>query len=188
MRVITFSRSFPAYMDKAGQPTFFVEKFLNLQWPGWRDSTFLRLLLAVNDRKIKEGKLKEQQVIDFYCSLNPSITEVKMHTIRAGHRWKEGDVTHAAVWSGRPYHTPQIIFAPDIELKKVWDITVKKWADDWRIDFANYSCPGVVFPDYSMVHTLAKNDGLSTQDFLDWFKFPKPFDGQIICWDENVNY
>jgi hypothetical protein len=39
---------------------------------------------------------------------------------------------------------------------------------------------------------LAKNDGLSKKDFLSWFgldkKVIKPFVGQIICWDEKVNY
>lgn len=194
MRVITFSRTFPDYHRRKGQPTHFVEKILNLQWPGWRDSTFLRLLLAVNDRKIKEGKLKEQQVIDFYCSLNPSITEVKMHTIRAGYRWKEGDITNAAVWSGRPYHTPQIIFTPDIELKKVWEFDIKSdtFPGDGEININGKLFTGVVAGLFASnlkgIIAMAANDGLEYTDFLDWFQFPKPFDGQILCWDERINY
>jgi hypothetical protein len=35
---------------------------------------------------------------------------------------------------------------------------------------------------------IAGNDGLSIDDFECWFRWPKEFSGQIICWDENLNY
>ena len=34
---------------------------------------------------------------------------------------------------------------------------------------------------------VAKNDGLTVEDFKSWFKYPSPFVGQILCW-KNVNY
>lgn len=31
---------------------------------------------------------------------------------------------------------------------------------------------------------IASNDGLTLQDFKDWFKYPTAFDGQIICFKD----
>lgn len=57
----------------------------------------------------------------------------KGHTVRAGHRFKPGDIVSLRVWgndvnpkSGRsgPYHSKQIIIAPDIQVKKTWDFEI----------------------------------------------------------------
>jgi len=46
----------------------------------------------------------------------------------------------------------------------------------------------------SLDNEIAKNDGLSSEDLYWWFSrspdFKKKdgFDGQIICWNENINY
>jgi hypothetical protein len=40
---------------------------------------------------------------------------------------------------------------------------------------------------FGLESVLAKNDGLSHDDFKDWFS-KLPFSGQIICWNENVKY
>jgi hypothetical protein len=37
------------------------------------------------------------------------------------------------------------------------------------------------------VELLAQHDGLSNEDFQNWFS-KLPFDGQIICWDDHVEY
>lgn len=42
--------------------------------------------------------------------------------------------------------------------------------------------------DSEIMKTLAKNDGLTLAELLQWFKYPKPFEGQIICWNDKVNY
>jgi hypothetical protein len=42
-----------------------------------------------------------------------------------------------------------------------------------------------------VITELATNDGLSVNDFLEWFKYPKTKlidDVQIICWNENIKY
>lgn len=38
------------------------------------------------------------------------------------------------------------------------------------------------------VFEIAENDGLTSDDLLAWFKYPKPFSGQIICWNHNIKY
>lgn len=103
----------------------------------------------------------------------------KHHTIRAGHRWKVEDKFSPRVWSEKPYNSKQIQFAPDIEIKKVYSFSIglaAVYVDQQR------------WIDKSFIGKIAANDGLDYQDFLDWFQYPKPFTGQIICWNENINY
>lgn len=106
-RVITFSRQFPGYHPKNGMPTHFVEKALN---------SFLMGGYNIYPKK--------DIPVDFLKSLSKEIFHPKHHTIRAGHRFKAGDMFSPRVWSGRPYHTKQIIFADDVEVKKVFDFTM----------------------------------------------------------------
>jgi hypothetical protein len=99
----------------------------------------------------------------------------KVHTIRAGHRWKAGDWFNPRVWSGKPYTSKQITFAPDIQVKKVWNIQ--------RDDYGIFSIEG---KDIYGIDTLAKNDGLTTDDLWRWIKWP--MEGQIICWSDEIKY
>lgn len=153
-KVITFSKYFPSNHPKAGEPTYFVEKIYNSLY----------------------GK---NNLMDYPTGLeiDETIMDIKKHTIRSGHRWKAGDKFSPRVWSGKPYHSKQIIIGPDIEIEKVWDFSIQK------------GC--FVMPEASSsttIELIAKNDGLNLQDFKDWFQYPKDFDGQIICWDETLNY
>jgi hypothetical protein len=172
-KVIIFSRTFPAYHPKAGQPTYFVEKM-------WND--FEKRGIEINYKLICDLNLdKDVKILwDFWVDIDRELA-YKHHTIRAGNRWKVGDKFSPRVWSGKPYNSKQIIIAPDIEIKKVWD---------FEMDLNGlYSINGKYFSDSRL---LAKNDGLSRMDLFYWlmksFDNPKPFKGQIICWNENINY
>jgi hypothetical protein len=167
-RVITFSRTFPSYHPKAGQPTYFVEKFL-----ASLDDIGLSWTSCLDVSKILDSK--------YYTNIGSN--NGKHHTIRAGHRFKVGDKFSPRVWSGKPYNSKQIIIAPDVEIKKVWNIKINE-------QFFLKGDDGSLFvPDFVCV-----NDGLSYHDFEDWFtkspefKKTKHFDGQIICWNEKINY
>lgn len=152
-RVITFSRVFPSYHEKAGEPTYFVEQLYN------------SLFSKNNLMDYPEG-----------IEINDHITGVKKHTIRNGNRWKVGDKFSPRVWSGTPYKTKQIILCNDVEIKKIFDIEINK---------------GVLCIDGKMhtdISELAQNDGLTEIELLGWFKYPKDFKGQIICWNESVEY
>ncbi len=166
-RIITFSQYFPAYHPKAGQPTYFVEKFYN--------SLYARNNLMDYPKGLE---------------INESILEMKNHTIRAGSRWKKGDYFSPRVWSGRPYFTPQIILAPDTLITEVYDFSIqpayKMLPLDYDTDITvnhNY-----YHTDDKIMKVVAQNDGLSLVELLQWFKYPKPFSGQIICWNENAKY
>lgn len=161
-KVRTFSRVFPSYHPRKGQNTFFVEKILKgLDSP--EDFYF--------------DKLLRLDIVDF----DDLDCLPKFHTIRAGKHFKEGDWFSPRVWIDKPRSSKQIIIAPDLQFKKIWDI----WHDEngWRINGNSF---------YE-IERLAQNDGLSVQDFLDWFNLhPKKkgetFTGQILCWNENINY
>lgn len=168
-KVIIFSRTFPSYHPRKGEPTYFVEKILKgLPHTGMQEP---------NGIEIDLGMIIE--------------AHTKYHTIRAGHRWKEGDWFSPKVWgddinpkSGRkgPYHSKQIQFAPDIQIKKVWDFEISGNDGKFFIYQSPFTSKGI------FVNEVANNDGLTVDDFKSWFRYPNHFDGQIICWNENINY
>lgn len=171
MKVLTFSRHFPKGHPKAGQPTWFVEKVWNLfrehyalpdTFKKWVDNY---VPLLTGDQYLKAM----------------AVREIKHHTIRAGSRWKAGDMASLRVWSDKPYRSKQIEFA-QVEVKRVWSIEISEF---WFIDNN--------IMEHQQVKELAKNDGLEYADFVSWFKVhPKKkgdvFKGQVICWNDKVNY
>lgn len=161
-RVITFSKTFPAYHPKAGQPTFFVEKL----WAWLADNT-----------DHMQGNL-EMDWYEYYNCILP-----KHHTIRTGNRRRVGDTFSPRIWSGKPYRSPQIIIAPDIEIKKVWDITIEG-ESVWIKRGKNRT-----HVDWAMMHVLAANDGVTLEDLKAWFKMPcDRIEAQIICWNDKIEY
>jgi hypothetical protein len=166
-KVITFSRYFPAHHPRKGEPTYFVEQIYNGVY-------------SINDWSDALGS-----PTNYTMNLNAKITGIKHHTIRAGNRWKVGDKFSPRVWSGKPYNSKQIIIAPDIEIKRVWDVNFRiRGSINFRIVNHRHHF------DHEKMKLLAKNDGLSYDDFMAWFCNGKDWDfkGQIICWNENIIY
>lgn len=180
-RVITFRRTFPAYHPKAGEQTMFIQKFWKsfyIEGEGTPEEfhPYVDATLGLTG-ELPGNSYEEKQA--FWKALQP-----KYHTIRAGHRWKVGDWFSPRVWSGKPYNSKQIQFAPDIQIKKVWDFKTDGcdfFVNDLLVAYA--SSPSELF-----LSDLASNDGLSERDLLDWFEYPQEFHGQIICWNESINY
>ena len=178
MRVMTFSTTFPSYHPRKGQLTCFVEKI----WLG--------LYQLDIDFMDSDGWKNDTVGQDYNDIIWISKNLPKWHTIRKGHRWKAGDWFQPVIWgddinpkSGRsgPYQSKQIKIGPPIEVKKVWDIDI---TDDGFI-----SINGALFADRSLLRELAQNDGLVLDDFAAWFKYPGTwFDGQIICWNDKIEY
>ena len=165
-KVITFSQKFPSYHPKAGQPTYFVEAFYK--------SLFVMKCLP---KELEESFNHE-------VFLNGM---TKHHTVRNGNRFKKGDFFSPRIWgtdvnpkSGKSgaYHSKQIILSHDTEIKNVWDIEINEATE--------ISINGK-FISYGWEVELANNDGLSWQEFNDWF-VKLPFKGQIICWNDAVSY
>jgi len=175
-RVITFSRVFPSYHPRKGEQTFFVEKILNSVY---------------KPKSIHDIPIEVQNIINTMVLLDK---EEKYHTIRAGNRWKVGDKFSPRIWSGKPYQSKQIIIAPDIEIKKIWDYEVKiinSGIEQWVLNGTQVSESNEYMQHWFnafLIEKIANNDGLALNDFLNWFKHPKPFTGQIICWNETIEY
>ncbi len=172
-RVITFSRYFPAAHPKKGQPTYFVEKVLSS--------------LDIAPAAFKD---EASLIIDTFGYFNNDY-EPKYHTIRAGSRWKVGDKFSPRVWSGKPYSSKQIIIAPDIEVKKIFDLRLQFISRPF-VTFKNDKGYNQSYPEGTLLQ-MAKNDGFDNSDDLEsWLLNGKGwdpvFEGQIICWNENINY
>lgn len=188
MRRIGFSLNYPNYHPKKGQKTYFVEKVwesIYLDNAGWEG--FWPIVNSGNN---------------FDIGLHNKY-EPKHHTIRAGHRWKAGDWFQPFCWSGRPRWSKPILFAPPIQIVKTWDIEIVNYVD---YELMAVQVNGRVFATWlhgfdfdseaSLLRTneLAKNDGLKTQDLIDWFtkspdfKKTNKFSGQILTWSNEVEY
>jgi len=165
-KVMTFARQFPAKHPRAGQPTYFVEKI-------WACLADMLPDFSIPD---VDGDFHE------YYNATP-----KNHTIRAGSCWKVGGKFSPRSWSGLPYRSQQIIIAPDIEIKRVVDIQLLHDGNDMLMKL-NGKRPSIRETEPTF-RALAINDGLSIEDFKDWFSLSTPFSGQIIIWnDSNLLY
>lgn len=190
MKVITFSRFFPVKHPRAGEPTYFVEKLL-------------LGLLEVRQFSIgkccelaREAGFPESHPMYYIDGIRSCQYGPKHHTIRAGNRWKVGDQFSPRVWSGKPYQSKQVQFAPPITIEKIWEFSIidedgyrwfcigdQKYRADYRRGWHAH---------YKLID-IAKNDGLDLDSFMDWFmmnpnKDGQLFTGQILCWNKNINY
>lgn len=188
-KVISFSRTYPAYHSKKGQPTYFVEKF----WKSLYN-------MGNHDFMDYEGHYTDALGVKFIPEENIHNHKPKGHTIRAGLRWNAGDYFSPRVWgedinpkSGRKgaYHSKQVILAPDVEIKRVHTIHILPGHADKQIFIdGNWACN---WNSYN-ANRMAENDGLTGPDMHEWFTkspdFKKSGDflGQIIIWDDKIKY
>jgi hypothetical protein len=177
MKVLTCSRNFPKGHPKAGQPTYFVEKI----WNGFRDES--RWLPDSFQQWIENyGQVLKGD--EYLTAL--AIREIKLTTIRAGSRWKAGDMASLRIWSGAPYRSKQVEFA-QVKVKRTWAVEIN----------VSQTSPVILIENrlltYEAGKELAANDGLLLTDFISWFNiYPKKkaagFTGQIICWSDKIDY
>lgn len=187
MPVITFSQKFQANHPRKGEPRQFVEQILNQMSVDYISSSYFGKLLLLNESKLKSGKLQESDLHKFYWKLDWSCLEKKLHTIRGGNRFAAGENFTPAVWSGKPYNSPQIIFFDNIEVVKTYEFMSEKSHGEYFYNITSKDgnqeiSKGLIEGD-DMFSQIAKNDGLSTPDFAEWFEGDGlDFSGQIICW------
>lgn len=180
MPLIPFSRYFPSKHPRSGEPTYFVEAVLTQLGIDYTSHDYFMQLCQLNPDR------SEIMLEEFQENLSENIVP-KSHTIRATEKWKPGMLFLPVVWSGAPYRTKQIRFAPGVEVKKTWSFQIINC-----IDRRFYLIEDNEFDEFK-VGNVANNDGLSLEDFERWFLcHPKArdngFKGQIICWNENIQY
>lgn len=187
-RVLTFSRTFPSYHPKKGEATNFVEKILSGIFDRQDKKFSLEIMLATENRVLWDSQ--SDLFFNFYFSLDwTKEWDIKGHTIRAGNRWKVGDKFSPRIWSGKPYQSKQITIAPDIKVKKVWDIEILFETNQIHIGIPNGKNQWLLLS----AGDVAKNDGLEVRDFYNWFdtkknRKQKVLKCQIICWSDQINY
>lgn len=181
-KVITVSQKFPAYHPKAGKPTNFVEKIWS-SLGGVKDEYRHHF---ENHQDFKKSILWSYKMYGY-----------KHHTVRLGRRWKTGDMASIRVWGNDinpktnrsgPYHSKQIIIAPNVE------VIVTNIIIDCNGHYAFQPMKPTNLTDtFTLISSgdLAKNDGLELDDFKKWFN-PKDkkqeIEAQIICWNKNIKY
>ena len=171
-RVIIFSRQFLKGHPREGDQTYFIQKF-------W---TSIKVPLPVS---IHADQLEDEVRLLMNGEFFP-----KHHTLRAGNRWKPGNIFSPRIWGGKPYRSKQIILADDVEIKKVWNVRIYKSITPSELPVVAID-NGVGFyivQPHRIVKEIAKNDGLSIEDFKAWFESEEVFIGQIVCWCESVEY
>jgi len=174
MKVLTCSRQFPKGHPKAGQHTNFVEKI-------W----------ACPEVNILNADLLKEDILNF--QRNEYLYLPKWHTIRAGNRWKAGDMASLRVWSDKPYRSKQIEFV-QVEIKKTWEFVLRPVKSNGEILIKGFLNGQLI--ETNLAEKIAKNDGLNITEFQHWFcpvgtKFIlilPIFSGQIICWSDKINY
>lgn len=176
-KVITYSRQYPQGHPMAGKPTWFVEKII-------------ADLVAQEDSEYYTDHIKRLRDLGYLqiSTMNELAATPyfrKGHTVRAGHRFKAGDTFSPRIWSGKPYRSKQIVLGPDVTITKVWSFQTGYGFGHGLILLDGKEV------DIDFIREVAKNDGLTLEDFWDWIIAPseaKDFDGQIICWNSDINY
>jgi len=167
-KVLIFSREFPNDHPRAGQRTMFVEKVLNgLGIFPYLNPFYLFKLWKLNRHSIKAGKISFMDLVRFFFSLNFCQWKEKIHTVRKSDYIKDGDEVSPRVWTGKPYQSPQIIFAQDTKVG-TQEITFSRGSI--LIDGQRITALCTAY--------LCQHDGLDYSDFSKWHT--TDFTGQII--------
>lgn len=149
--VIILSKFFPKGHRREGEPTEF-------------DSSFTAGQISVKCEKCKTC-----------MCMGECFTKTKLHTIRGNYALWEKRINEVVAgnavlsireWSGKPYNSPQI------EIAK---LTAEDGVGIQRLEYIDDGCCKFVkingaLQNYIKIETIASNDGLSKQDWEEWFE------------------
>lgn len=138
--VITLAKTFPAWHPRKGEPTEFLEKFLNGQTDTGESRKLhtIRANYALWEKRIKEVKLGK------------AVLSIRQ-------------------WSGRPYCSKQVEIAM-LTAVNVVGIQKLEIINTWGVDRYTVLDNNLLAKFDVGPSELAKNDGLSLEDWLAWFK------------------
>lgn len=160
--VLTISRVFPATHTRKGEQTDFKNKILKAVRKNVCNSRYGEIGSSCNGC---DGRYLFQD----YCLEIP-----KLHTIRANYElWKnrieqvqKGEaILSIRYWSSKPYHKDE---------NGIGQVEICQLDKDSGVSFQElFNLPSHLYIDGRepvSENTLAKNDGLSLEDFKEWFK------------------
>lgn len=157
---LTLSQTFPVYHPKAGQPTHFEQKVFRSTYKEFSGVDVYQ-----------DGWLKQQE--------QPKFEPAKLHTIRGNYdfwrkRFDEIEAGKACLsvrkWTGKPYASKQEEIAR-LTYRDGIGMELLCFADNHSKKDKELHRPivgGTKEVDYTQ---LAMNDGLSLQDWEDWFTY-----------------
>lgn len=164
---LRFERVFPKGHSRSGRSTYFAEAIIK-SLPEIPPSQYCH---GNTKKRISDRLLPfcNYTAYDYALPIN--------HTIRKGVFWKNGDSAELVLIPKAAGYAKSITIA-EVTICKVWDFEVKD---------------GIFFVqnkpiDLDKVQEIAKNDGFNLEEFLEWYKYPKPLRGQIICWNNKIEY
>lgn len=175
MKLLHFSTRFLKGHPFQGRKTHFPEKILKALGINYEEKEYFELLKELNKESLNSGKLTEEKICQFWLELIPVETE-KIHTLRKSTILNEGDVFSPVIWSGKPYKEPVLRFAPPQKVHSIESI---------YIDNVDSSIEQVINLNNFF---LAKNDGLTLQEFLFWFEKDMHSYFNIIHFVQQTNY
>lgn len=172
--ILSFSTKWPQRMTAcAGQPNYFVEKILNS----------FKTANVVEPGIVNVNGLERVGYI--FNAKHYNIAKPKLHTIRAGNRWRPGMKIHMAI-NNRSKDYLQ--FAPTIECVSVQDISILhasghaevKIDGEWFGEIYHYGLDDIHEYTNDLL-TLVQNDGFESVEQLFTY-FNQNFVGQIVHW------
>lgn len=159
---LKFATTFPDWHPRKGEPTYFAERIMR----GLYEAGMISDVIYFNQRDM--------------AAVN-EFEGIKIHTARKGHDWKVGDWFQPVTEDGVKICSPlQIKW---LRQMSVFDHVIARFfLLSKNITIEQREAHAMVNV-HDKVEQIAANDGLSPEDFIDWF--PKPFDGQLFGWTED---
>ncbi len=173
-KVRTLSRTFMKGHPRAGEPTYFPEKFA---YSLGIEKDLFGLNPKVDFSILDEPNTPTILGLENFFRLAP-----KHHTVRMGRHFKPIDELTLAIWSGKPYRTKQI---------KLWTGSIRAidiFIESRKNQISIFKDLGKTIESIN-IYDVAKNDGLSFDDFKAWFNLPTGTHlAQILIWNPEINY
>lgn len=172
--ILPFKQYFPWHTEKNPAPTYFREKIL----------CGAGYAVGQDDDTKKEWIYKPKDYALEFIKKVANITP-KLHTIRAGNRWKAGDKIHMAYGSRTKNYQQFNKGIPELQIvKSVQSIKIK--ITEFEFQGKPMVLPHIFIDDKDMIQktdVIAANDGFSSvAEFGTWFNVN--FEGQIIHWTD----
>lgn len=183
-KVLMLSKTYMQGHPWGGSATFFAHKFLRGLGVDYSSEAYRAAFIEMNHNQQPQVRAQfyNQYFRDYVDYTKLSTPKYKYHTIRAGNRFKPGDLFSPRVWAGKPYSSPQMVIWWDIPVVSVWDYEVK----DTLHGLTHFLNGGWINNDGIALKEVAENDGLELLRFKQWFN--EPMKGQIICWNNRIKY
>jgi len=170
--IITLAKKFPVSHKRSGELTYFRDKVVN----GFLHKAGVSPCDCCKD---------ETRICDECFNTKSQFPRTKIHTIRRNISYwtaKCDKVNNGEAelfirqWQNRPYIDPQDKEFCTLNESGYQLVKIKK---DHELSSASILKPGTKYKKID-IDTLAKHDGLSKEDFLDWF-FPNGTNGEIAA-------